>query len=358
MFMDELINVGLIGYGMSGRIFHAPFLKHVSGFNLSKIYTTNPTSIAHAQLLYPDTVIEHDVFNILADPEIELIFILTPNETHFELAREALLAGKHVVVDKPFTATVAQANELIALAQKQKRILTVYHNRRLTADYLTLKKILESDVLGELVEYTACYDRYVPDIRPKKWKEEPREASGVLYDLGSHLIDQVLHLFGMPLEITSTIRYQREHTAIDDYFMLTLQYPYLTVFLHSGMLVRTPGPNFLVHGKKGSFVKYGLDVQEENLNAGMIPVGDDWGREPEHNWGMLTLQKKNAIESVKIRSEQGNYSEFFVNLKRAIRENHELLVKPEEARDVIALIELAIQSNREKRTLRIQKTCN
>ncbi len=351
---NRLIYTGLIGYGMAGRIFHAPFIQHVPGFVLSKIKTTTPAFIEHACSIYPDTEIVSTTEAILADPSIDLVFILTPNETHYELAKAALNAGKHVVVDKPFTVTTSEANELITLANTQGKILTVYQNRRWTADFKTLKKVLASGALGDLVEYTACYDRYVPYLRPKKWKEENRAGSGVLYDLGSHLIDQALQLFGMPLEVTANIRYQRDNTRIDDYFMLTLQYADLTVYLHSGMLLRTPGPNFLVHGKKGSFVKYGQDVQEGHLDAGRVPAEKDWGKEPSSQWGTLTTELNGLPVTMTVESEPGSYSDFFVNLRDAIGGNILLAVKPEESRDVIKIIELAVRSAREKRTFPVE----
>ncbi len=349
------LRTGLIGYGMAGQLFHAPFLYVLPGFELVKICTTNPSSIRLAKERYPECEITGIADDIIYDSSIELVFVLTPNETHYELAKKALLAGKHVVVDKPFTATVAQADELIALAEKQDKILTVYQNRRYAGDYKTLRKVLDTGVLGKITEYTSCFDRYVPHLRPKKWKEEKREAGGVLYDLGSHLIDQVLQLFGMPLEITANIRYQRENTQIDDYFMLTLQYAELTVYLHSGMLIKAPGPVFQVHGTNGSFIKHGLDVQEGDLQAGKIPNSVNWGKDPESQWGkMITVMNGLPVVAV-VESEPGNYTDFFVNLYDALTGKAPLAVRPEESRDVIQIIEYAFQSAKEKRTILISK---
>ena len=347
----KTINAGLIGYGMAGRIFHAPFLNVVPGFNLSKICTNNPGSIKLANERYPQALIASKPEELFDDESVDLIFVLTPSETHYELTKKALLAGKHVVVDKPFTATTAQADELIELSEKTGKILSVYQNRRYASDYKTVKKLLEAGTLGKIVEYTSCFDRYVPGLRPKKWKEEAREASGVLYDLGAHLIDQVLQLFGMPLEVTANIRYQRENTLIDDYFMLMLQYPETTVYLHSGMLVRIPGPFFAIHGTKGSFVKYGLDVQEGHLDEGKIPVGKDWGMEPQSMWGTLSTYINGLPVTTTIESEKGNYTEYFENLRDAIWGKAPLAVKPVESRNVIKIIETAFQSSKEKRTI-------
>ena len=350
----KTINAGLIGYGMAGRIFHAPFLNVVSGFNLSKISTNNPDSIKLANERYPQAIVVSSLEEILNDETIELVFVLTPSETHYELTKKALLAGKHVVVDKPFTATTAQADELIELSEKTGKILSVYQNRRYASDYKTVKKLLEAGTLGKIVEYTSCFDRYVPGIRPKKWKEEAREASGVLYDLGAHLIDQVLQLFGMPLEVTANIRYQRENTQIDDYFMLMLQYPETTVYLHSGMLVRSPGPVFAIHGTNGSFVKYGLDVQEGHLDEGRIPVGKDWGMEPQSMWGTLSTYINGLPVTATVESEKGNYTEYFENLRDAIWGKAPLATNPMDSRNVIKIIEMAFQSSKEKRTILVK----
>ncbi len=349
----KTINTGLIGYGMAGRIFHAPFLNIVPGFNLTKICTNNPDSIKLANERYPQTTIVNKPEDIFSDENIDLIFVLTPNETHYELTKRALLAGKHVVVDKPFTATTAQADELIEISKKTGKILSVYQNRRYASDYKTVKKLLEAGILGKIIEFTSCFDRYVPGLRPKKWKEEPREACGVLYDLGSHLIDQTLQLFGMPLEVTANIQHQRENTLIDDYFMLTLQYPGMTVYLHSGMLVKIPGPVFAIHGTNGSFVKSGLDVQEGHLDEGRIPVGKDWGKEPQSMWGTLSTYINGLPVTATIESEKGNYTEYFENLRDAVLGETPLAVDPIDSRNVIKIIELAFQSAKEKKTIKI-----
>ena len=347
----KTINAGLIGYGMAGRIFHAPFLNIVPGFNLSKICTNNPDAIKLANERYPQTTIVSKSEEIFDDENIDLVFILTPSESHYELTKKALLAEKHVVVDKPFTATTAQADELIELSEKTGKLLSVYQNRRYASDYKTVKKLLEAGTLGKIVEFTSCFDRYVPGLRPKKWKEEAREAGGVLYDLGAHLIDQSLQLFGMPLEVTANIRYQRENTLIDDYFMLTLQYPETTVYLHSGMIVKIPGPVFAIHGTNGSFVKHGLDVQEGHLDEGQIPVGKDWGMEPQSMWGTLSTYINGLPVTATVESEKGNYTEYFENLRDAIWGKVPSAVNPRDSRNVIKIIELAFQSAKEKRTI-------
>ncbi len=347
------IKTALIGYGMAGRIFHAPFIHLIPGFELSMISTSNPEAVKLIKERYPETKVVPDVKHILEDKEIELVFVLTPNQTHYELVKASLLAGKNVVVDKPFTVTTREADELIELSKKQGKLLTVYQNRRWTADFKTVKKIISEEKLGRIVEYTACYDRYVPFIRPKKWKEDSLPASGVLYDLGAHLIDQVLQLFGMPEEIFCNLRYQRENTKIDDYFNLTMLYPDLIVNLHSGMIVKIPGPNFLIHGTKGSFIKYGLDVQEGDSDKGKTPDAEDWGREPENQWGTLVVDENGQTVTSVIESETGSYGDFFLNLLDTLQGKEPLAVRPEESRDAIRVIEAAIQSHKEKRNIKL-----
>ncbi len=348
------IKTALIGYGMSGRIFHAPFIHLLPGFELSMISTSNSEATQLINTRYPGTKIVSDVKQILEDKEIELVFILTPNQAHYELAKAALLAGKNVVVDKPFTVTTEEADELIELAKKQGKLLTVYQNRRWTADFKTVKKLIAGGKLGRIVEYTACYDRYVPFIRPKKWKEDGSlPASGVLYDLGAHLIDQTLQLFGMPEEVTCKIQYQRENTKIDDYFQMTLQYSGLIVNLHSGMIVRIPGPNFVIHGTNGSFFKYGLDVQEGDLDKGTTPDMPNFGKEPQNHWGTLTCTIDGLPIKAVVESETGTYIDFFTNLEKAIKGEEPLAVCPEESRDVIRIIEAGFQSHKEHKSIRI-----
>ena len=349
----QLIKTGLLGYGMAGRIFHAPFIHLIPGLDLSVISTSNPAAIQLINSRYPETKVVPDANLIFEDKSIDLVFILTPNHTHYDLAKTALLAGKHVVVDKPFTVATKEADELIELARKENRLLTVYQNRRWVADFKTVKKIISGGKLGRIVEYTACFDRYVPFIRPKKWKEENLPGSGVLYDLGSHLIDQALQLFGMPEEVTCKKQYQREKTKIDDYFLMVLHYPGLIVNLHSGMLAKIPGPNFLIHGTNGSFIKYGSDVQEGDSDKGETPDSPDWGKEPPSQWGTLSCNMDGFAVKATVESEQGSYMDFFTNLEKAIRGEEPLAVRPEEARDVIRIIEAGIQSHHEHRSIKI-----
>lgn len=352
--MSSIIRTGIIGYGLSGRVFHAPFIDVVEGYELTKISTSKPENVKLIEERYPVTAVVPNGKGIIEDPEIDLVIVTSPNTEHFRWAREALIAGKHVVVEKPFTVNVAEADELIEIAQRQGKILTVYHNRRFTSDTKTVRKILESGILGEIVDYESHFDRYRPNPRPGgAWREDPLPGSGIFYDLGSHLIDQALWFFGMPLAVTADIDSQRPWAKADDHFDVRLHYPSFTATLKSGMLCKIPGPTYLIHGRNGSFVKYGLDVQEATLDAGAVPQGKDWGREPESIWGNICVDCKEVKIEGKVESEQGDYRDYFINLRDAINGKAEIAVKPEEARNVIQIIQLALQSNREKRTISI-----
>lgn len=352
--MSSIIRTGIIGYGLSGRVFHAPFIDVVEGYELTKISTSKPENVKLIEERYPVTAVVPNGKGIIEDPEIDLVIVTSPNTEHFRWAREALIAGKHVVVEKPFTVNVAEADELIEIAQRQGKILTVYHNRRFTSDTKTVRKILESGILGEIVDYESHFDRYRPNPRPGgAWREDPLPGSGIFYDLGSHLIDQALWFFGMPLAVTADIDSQRPWAKADDHFDVRLHYPSFTATLKSGMLCKIPGPTYLIHGRNGSFIKYGLDVQEATLDAGAVPQGKDWGREPESIWGNICVDYKEVKIEGKVESEQGDYRDYFINLRDAINGKTKIAVKPEEARNVIQIIQLALQSSREKRTISI-----
>lgn len=352
--MGANIRTGIIGFGLSGRVFHAPFIDVVDGYELTKISTSNSNSIKLIGERYPKTVIVPDASAIINDPDIDLVIVTSPNTDHARWAREALLAGKHAVVEKPFTIDVAEADDLIEISKKQNKILTVYHNRRFTSDTKTVKKLLDSGMLGEICEYETHFDRFRPEARPTgAWREQPLPGSGIFYDLGSHLVDQSLYFFGMPNAVTANIGTQRSWAKADDKFDVRLHYPTFTATLKSGMICKIPGPTYLIHGMNGSFIKYGLDVQEDTLNKGAIPQGADWGREPENIWGTINIDYKGVKIQGKVESEHGDYRDYFINLRDSINGKTELAVKPEEARNVMKIIELAFQSSNEKRTIEV-----
>lgn len=352
--MNSIIT-GLIGFGTGGRIFHAPVISSMQNFRLQKISTSNATAATTIRSQYPDTKIVQHADEVLEDPEIELVIIAAPNASHFPLAKKALQYGKHVIVEKPFTVSVAEADELIALAESQKKIITVHHNRRWDSDFKTVKKIIDEKLLGTLVEYEAHFDRFRNVLKENSWKETDDRGSGILYDLGSHLIDQALCLFGLPLELFANLQAQRPGSEVVDEFELLLFYPGLKVTLKAGMLVREPLPHFILSGINGSFVKFGMDVQEEALKNGTTPLNiAHWGEEPEDIWGKINTDVNGVHRQGKIASERGDYREFFQNVYDAIRLQEPLMVTAQQARDTIKIIELAMKSNHQKCTLKFE----
>ena len=352
--MKKVIKTAIIGFGMSGRVFHSPIITSLENLNLAKIYTTNTESIKAIEKLYPNTMPVSKVEEILLDETIELVVIASPNTHHFSLAKEAIMAGKHIVIDKPFTVTSAEADELICLAKEQGRIMSIFQNRRWDSDFKTLKKVVDSDLLGNLVECEIHMDRYRNYIKDRAWREDDIPGSGVLFDLGSHLIDQALTLFGIPNAITADLRMQRQVAKTTDNFELILHYNKLKVTLKSGMLVRAALPHFILLGENGSFAKYGVDIQEEDLKAGLTPfTKNNWGEEPEELYGTICTTANGLDINGKVKSEKGDYREYYLNIYDAIVEKGDLAVTPQQGRNIIRLIEYAIESNQKKCTINI-----
>jgi scyllo-inositol 2-dehydrogenase (NADP+) len=341
------VRVGLIGYGFSGQIFHGPFLKTLAGFECAKIVSSNPEKVKKD---FPDVEIVTNVEQLLADPNIDLVIVTTPNTTHYPFAKQALLAGKHVVVEKPFVNSSKDAEELIEIASQYKKVLTVFQNRRWDNDFLTVKAAMESGALGEIYCFESHYDRYKPEVTPR-WREQNLAGSGMLYDLGAHLIDQALHLFGLPESVFGDIFAQRENGVVDDYFHIVLGYGKLRVILHSSMIVKHSGPRFQVHGSKGSFIKYGLDSQEDALKQGKVPGDALWGRDHEHNYGELTMNVGGLTLKSKIETIPGSYESFYNGLYESITENKPVPVSATDALNTIRVIETVKLSSEEKRNI-------
>jgi scyllo-inositol 2-dehydrogenase (NADP+) len=341
------INVGLIGFGMAGQVFHAPLIHANPHLRLTHIVQRRG---GQSQERYPQAKVVRDVNAVLGDPSISLVVIATPNTTHFELAAQALEAGKHVVVDKPFTITSADADQLIALSRTVNRVLSVFQNRRWDGDFLTVRRILDQKLLGRVTEFESRYDRFRPALKPGAWREQDLPGSGVLFDLGAHLIDQAVVLFGRPAAVSADVRRQRDSAAVVDSFDVRLEYPDLTVSVKAGLLVCAPSPRFVLYGTEGSYLKFGLDPQEEALKRGAMPDQNNWGEESEDSWGTHSRCIGSVVRE-KYPTLPGCYSEYYTNVYRAILGQAELAVKPEQAREVIGLIELAQQSALEKRTI-------
>lgn len=402
--------MGLIGFGMGGRVFHAPVISSIPELNLAKIYTTKPENVEMARTVYPNSEIVNDVQKIFSDANIQLVVIVTPNQSHYPLALEALKAGKHVVVDKPFTVTSAEADELIKVAKERNKLISVFHNRRWDGDFRTVRKVVESGMLGNIVECEIHYDRFRNYFK-NTWKEDDLAGSGLLYDIGSHLIDQALCLFGKPSYVTADLRKQRQGSKAVDNFEIILDYVEaqdvkgqedghgvkmtndghgikttdnksetnmtndscgitvanddlegnmtryrqgLKVTLKAGMLVKEPLPHYIVNGDKGSFVKYGMDIQEADINAGLTPLTKSkWGMESQENYGVINMLVNGLNVRGRVESEAGDYREYYKNIYESIVYGVEPEVTPEQARDVIRIIELAEESSNTRRTIEV-----
>jgi predicted dehydrogenase len=348
--MTTPIKTALCSFGMSGLVFHSPFLSINPGFNFYAVWERTKNE---AQKKFPNVITYRTFDEMLNDELVELVIVNTPNYTHFEYAKKALQAGKHVIVEKPFTVTVKEAQELIDLAKNQNKILSVYQNRRYDSDYKTIKKVLDKKLLGEVVEAEFHFDRYREELSPKQHKEIPGPGTGVLYDLGAHLIDQALQLFGWPSKLFADIRIIRPVSKVDDYFEVLLYYPNLRVRLKASYSVREALPGYIIHGLKGSFIKPKTDVQEALLQAGNIPGGEDWGREPETEKGLLHTEIDGLEERKYIDSEQGNYDDYYSGIYEAIRNNKPVPVTAEEGMNVIRIIEAAFESSEAQKVIQL-----
>ena len=346
--MFPKIKVGLVGFGISAKVFHAPFLTTVPGFELVTVVERTKNE---SQKLYPFVNVVRNIDEVIEDPAIDLVVITTPNETHLPYARQALEGGKHVVLEKPFANSSGEALELVELAKRSPKVFSVYQNRRYVSDFLTIKEIFDKKLLGEIHQFIAHYDRYRAEAKPNAWREEPKPGSGVLYDLGPHLIDQALCLFGMPQTISADIKKQRPHSKVDDYFDLQLNFGFAKIMLHAGMLVREPGPRYMIHGTNGSFIKYGEDPQEIALRAGISPLGKDWGKEPEEFAGLLHTSLEGSVIKEKYPSKKGDFGNYYKNLFYNIRSDKPVTEKPEHGYNTVRLIELAFESHQKQCTI-------
>jgi predicted dehydrogenase len=339
------IGVGLIGYGFAGKTFHAPVFAGIPGLRLAAVASSNPARVTAD---WPEVVVEASPEALIARPDVDLVVIATPNQTHFDLARRALATGKNVVVDKPFTVTVAEARELTALAAQTSRLLSVFHNRRWDADFLTLRQLIGAGHLGRVVLFESHFDRYRPVVQGR-WREQAAPGSGLWHDLGPHLLDQAVQLFGLPDAIQGDLVAQRDRAVTDDYFHVQLRYGPMRALLHGSALVATQGPRFVVHGTSGSYVKYGMDTQEDALKAGGRPPAAGWGVDTRN--GELTTWHDDFAETRAIPTTPGNYAAYYAAVRDAIRGQAPNPVAPEGALQVMMLLELAVQSAQERREL-------
>ncbi|MDR1724162.1 MAG: Gfo/Idh/MocA family oxidoreductase [Tannerella sp.] len=338
------IKTGIASFGMSGKVFHAPFINVHPQFELTAIVERSKDL---AKAIYPNVRIVRSIDELLAIDELELVIINTPDLTHYEYVKKALEAGKNVVVEKPFVMTTAEGKELIALARERGVMLGVYQNRRWDADYLTVKEILATNKLGRLVEYEATYARYRKQIREGTWKE--REG-GLVYNLGSHIIDQCVDLFGLPEAVFADVAVMRDEGVVDDYFLIhplrCSKAPDVRITLKASYLMREQEPRFVLHGVDGSYVKYGVDIQEELLQQGAAPVGDDWGVEEPDKWGVINTEIDGEEVREKYPSQRGDYSGFFDSVYQRLRYGVPLPSDAIRVLPVITIIEAAIESSK------------
>jgi predicted dehydrogenase len=351
------IRVGLIGFGFAGRVFQAKVIEAVDGLELAAIVQRSGSDAATA---FPRAKIVATVEDLLKDTSIRLVVVATPNATHLEIARQCLLADRDVVIDKPFALNSAEAAELVQLARSRRRLLSVYQNRRWDGDFLTVRKLLDGDRLGRLVKFESHYDRFRQVPRLHTWRENGRPGGGVLLDLGAHLVDQALVLFGVPESVWASVRVEREWARVDDAFDLYLSYPAshtqssgserllsgLGVWLRATCLAREPGPRFTLNGTLGTFRKFGIDCQEAHLIAGDMFASRPWGVEGPEHWGTLTIDEGGQPLSTPIPTEAGDYRGYYVNLRDAIHGNAALEVTPLQAWRTMRVLEMALESSR------------
>jgi len=329
------LDVGLVGFGFAGKVFHAPVIRAVPGLRLAAIVQRSGGS-----------EFVHSVAELLTRP-VDLVVIATPNASHYPIAKQCLLAGRHVVVDKPFATTVVEAEELVHLAAEQHRVLSVYHNRRYVGDFVTLRQLLSEGVLGRVVQFEAHFDRFRPERKPSAWREQPLPGSGLWFDLGPHLLDQALVLFGIPQAIAADLRSEREGAVVDDAFDVTLHYPQMRAVLRASMLAASPGPAFTVHGTCGSFIKYGFDPQEEALKAGRAPDEANWDADPPEMYGRLTTPEGTRT----IPTVPSSFTHYYESVRDAILGTAPLAVTPEQALNVMRGLELAVAANQRRARL-------
>ncbi|KZL15729.1 putative oxidoreductase YvaA [Pseudovibrio axinellae] len=338
------IKTAIVGFGISGQSFQAPILESVEGLSLTSVVSSKPDTVK-AQL--PQATVFNSLDDLLNTGEADLIIIATPNKFHAPYAEQALRAGKHVVIEKPFCIGADEGEPLLALAEKKQKKLSVYQSRRFDGDFLTIKQLIEDGKLGQVHSFFSSYNRYRPAVKDR-WRENDQPGAGILYDLGSHLIDQAVALFGAPRSVTANLRNQRPGAQAVDHFHLLLSYAETDVILHGNNLSTAEGPRFQVFGNEGAFIKFGMDTQEEMLRELKGPTSPGWGADPEALYGTFTdCEGKQHTIPTKL----GGYECFYQQMVRAIREGAPVPVAPDEALTTIRVIEAAYRSNTDKKTV-------
>ncbi|HYX82517.1 MAG TPA: Gfo/Idh/MocA family oxidoreductase [Gemmatimonadales bacterium] len=337
-----MLTVGLVGFGFAGKVFHAPVIRAVDGLLLTTIVQRH----GPPDPKYPDVEFVRSMEDMLKR-KIDLVVVATPNTSHHPIAKQALLAGRHVVVDKPFTPTLAEAQDLVDTAKRQRRLITVYQDRRYTGDFATVQQVVGDGSLGRVVLFESHFDRFRPELRPNAWREESLPGSGVWFDIGPHLFDQALLLFGIPDAIAADIRIERDGAKIDDAFDVTLYYRHMRAFLRASMLRAPVGPTWTVNGTKGSFVKYGMDPQEAALKEGRTPGEPEWDADAPELYGtLITSEATRTVPTLR-----SSFARYYENVRDAMLGTAELAVSPEWSLDVMRGLVLVAESSRTGRVL-------
>ncbi|MDP1763633.1 MAG: Gfo/Idh/MocA family oxidoreductase [Sediminibacterium sp.] len=342
------IKTAILSFGVSGRVFHAPFIHLHPGFELYGVWERTKSESAS---FYPGIKLFRTLEELLADESIELVIVNTPTATHFEYTKKVLTTGKHAVVEKAFTTSVEEAIELKELADSSGKVVSVFQNRRWDSDFKTVKKIIQEGWLGEIMEAEFHFDRYKEELSPKTHKEIPSPGAGLLNDLGPHLIDQALHLFGLPQSVFADLRITRQGSQVDDYFEILFYYPNLRVRLKAGYQVREPIPAYVVHGRKGSFLKSRGDVQESHLMANQVPNLQEWGTEAETEQGLLHTEKDGRLLRERVPTLQGNYYAYYEGIYQSIRNHAPIQVTTQDGMNVMKVINTCFRSNEAKKVI-------
>ena len=342
-----MIRVGLIGFGMAGRVFHGPLISSVEGLELAAVLERSSNNAAQR---YPRITTYRSLDDMLADSSLGLFVVATPSGTHFDLASQLLQAGKHIVVDKPMSIHSAQIAELIELAAANNCLLIPFHNRRWDSDFLTIQKLLHEHSIGRPVSLESRFDRWRPKPPSDRlWKEDPSTGGGVLLDLGTHIADQALYLFGLPESISADVVCERDWARANDSFQLRLRYPAFTVVLGANSLSMPPRPRFHIRGSKGNFWKWGLDPQEAALNLIVRIADPGWGREQPENWGTLNVDVEGGTVSRPVAPVLGDYRLFYAGVRDAILGKGAPPVAAIDAWRVARLLEWAVESSDQRR---------
>lgn len=341
-------HVALIGYGLAGSVFHAPLISRTEGMQLKAIVTSSPERMSQAKHDFPGVTIFATTSEMFANKrDYDIVVIAAPNKFHHPLAKESLEAGLATIVDKPMATSVAQVKQLMELSQKLNIPLSIFHNRLWDNDFLTVRKLLDKNILGPISRFESRFERYRPAVKTSAWRESASsdDAGGLLFDLGSHLINQACFLFGTPLSVYAEVAKRRPGAAVDDDAFVALQFPNnITAHLWAHSLAKIKGPRFRVNGLNGTFEKFGLDPQEEALKAGKRPGDSNWGVEAESQWGTLSTTYDGISFEGKVQTEPGRYEDYYANVRDALQGNGDLAVKPADALLTARIIEAAFES--------------